>query len=115
LQGSQDLVTPPKVPDVKKLKSEWNKFKRLRLPSQCSKKVVDGVSLSGMDMTSREMLEQLIETEGDAGLMTPVLLRNSVREMNDAIPMLSGEAKEYFTRLHDVASLCLKELGLDEA
>jgi len=47
--------------------------------------------------------------------MTPVLLRNSIREMNNFLPNLKSEEQEYFARLHDLASLCLKEFGFEDA
>jgi hypothetical protein len=89
------------------LKRQWNEFQQLSFPAGFAGEKILGICVTSLDSFAAGCLSKCVDGKLDADCRA--ILKSSLEELNQILPLLDGEALDYFTDLRSLVRSALRE------
>ena len=96
------------------LQQLWNAHESAPFPSEIAGEEIEGEDLVSLDTFTAGCISNYLENQGDLDEATTNALTNCFNGLSLVLPHLSGEAKQYYSRLHEMSRSVIEKINRRE-
>ena len=91
----------------------WQDFLSTPFPERCSGVEVAGIELASLDSFTAGCIDSFVSNDGQLDAERISILKKCARDIDLVVPMLEGEAIDYFEQLQLVSNEILRVVSKD--
>lgn len=89
----------------------WSQFRKLPFPRDVAGEEIDGIDLVSIETFLAGCISTFLGSAKTLDLERTRILKKCMEDLEQILPKLSTENQNYFTQLHHIGNLVIKQLG----